>query len=209
MLKGSCPSCGGEMTFVSKVSLYAVCPWCSSLVMRKDLALEKIGVVGELQEDGTPIRLGTAGLYQGRPFDVIGRIQLRFPAGYWNEWYLRYGPDRDGWLGETQGIYAVTFKAKVLEAVPSFTAMRPGLKVVLNGEAFEVKDIQDAKCIGGEGELPFEIESGYEAPVVDLGTGGPRCATIDYSETPPLVFVGEYQEFDRLQLRNLRELEGW
>ena len=34
-------------------------------------------------------------------------------------------------------------------------------------------------------------------------------ATIDYSETPPLVFIGEYMEFDDLHFSNLRQFDGW
>ena len=43
----------------------------------------------------------------------------------------------------------------------------------------------------------------------DLESKTDRFATIDYSEPEPLVFVGEYQDFDQLELTHLREIEGW
>ena len=36
-----------------------------------------------------------------------------------------------------------------------------------------------------------------------------RFATIDYTETPPLLFLGEFVEFESLRLVNLKEFEGW
>ncbi len=209
MIQGNCPSCGVQITFKSKISLYRVCPSCSSFVLRKDLDLERIGVIAELQDDGTPLRLGTCGRFKGRSFEVVGRIQLQFPAGYWNEWYLSFPENKDGWLGETQGLYGVNFLTPVLTPVPAYEQMTPGKKVQINNEVFEVKDIEAATCIGGEGELPFAIESDYVAPVVDLGSPSTRFATIDYSETPPIVFIGDWCEFDQLEFTNLREVPGW
>ena len=80
---------------------------------------------------------------------------------------------------------------------------------MLDRRPFELVDIQNARCIAGEGELPFRVGAGYEAPVADLQGSGRTFATIDYSETPPLVFVGQYAEFDDLALTGLRELDGW
>ena len=43
----------------------------------------------------------------------------------------------------------------------------------------------------------------------DLRTSSGEFATIDYSENPPLLFLGRAVEFDELHLKNLREFEGW
>jgi hypothetical protein len=43
----------------------------------------------------------------------------------------------------------------------------------------------------------------------DLRTEDGRFATLDYSEDPPLLFMGETVDFASLQLRNLRQFEGW
>jgi hypothetical protein len=171
--------------------------------------IELIGHVGDLQDDASPLQLGTRGRWKGRRFDVVGRIQLQFPAGYWNEWHLNFEGDQSGWLGEAQGTYVVTTLTPALGRLPDHGALKAGQPVQVNGENMTVKDIQVAMCIGGEGELPFKIEGGYMAPVVDLGTAGRRFATIDYSEDPPLLFLGESAEFDELQFENLKPLEGW
>lgn len=43
----------------------------------------------------------------------------------------------------------------------------------------------------------------------DLRTPGRAFATLDYSETPPLLFTGEWVEFEELNLKGLRQFEGW
>jgi hypothetical protein len=39
---------------------------------------------------------------------VVGRIQLRYSAGIWNEWYLLFDDGATGWLGDSSGMYTIT-----------------------------------------------------------------------------------------------------
>jgi hypothetical protein len=32
---------------------------------------------------------------------------------------------------------------------------------------------------------------------------------VDYSEEPPLLFLGQFVDFGSLQMKNLKEFEGW
>jgi len=116
---------------------------------------------------------------------------------------------RWGWLGEAQGTYAISFLTEFSEKPPAFEELRVGQQLKLESRLFEVRDLQTAQCIGGEGELPFRVGPGYQAPVADLLGNENTFATIDYSEDSPLVFMGEYVEFDQLQLSGLREFDGW
>ena len=168
--------------------------------------------VSHLQEDSSPIQLGTKGRHQGVGFEVVGRIQLKHERGYWNEWYV-WTSDGDGaWLGEAQGHYVFTRLVEGWEGAPDFQNLTAGRKLQLDGvsrDVFWVVDKQQSRCIGGEGELPFKVRDGYEAPVVDLASHGRAFATLDYSENPPLLFFGQQATFDELELENLRDLEGW
>ena len=74
---------------------------------------------------------------------------------------------------------------------------------------YEVTTITRARYRGVEGELPFEYWDKTEMFFVDLETSDGRFATIDYSESEPLLFLGETVEFEDLQLKNLRRFEGW
>lgn len=205
----NCPSCGAPVVFQSAASVMAVCEYCSSTLVRHDLDLENIGKMAQLQADGSPLQLRAEGRYQGESFTVVGRIQLRFEKGLWNEWHLLFDDQRSGWLGESAGIYAVSFLTEVGEKIPKFEELQPGESVTLKKASYEVTDVEKAFCVGGQGELPFQIGPGYEAPVADLAGSAKRFATLDYSEEPPLVYMGEYVEFEELHFSGLREIDGW
>ena len=209
MVTANCPSCGAPVQFKSAASILAVCEYCRSTLVRHDINVEDIGKMAELKLDGSPLQLGAQGRYRGINFVVVGRIQLRFDAGIWNEWHLFFDDGRSGWLGEAQGNYAVSFLTQVSGYVPPFDTLNVGKKVQLKGQWFEVQNLESAHCISGEGELPFKVGAGYDAPVADLLGEKNAFATLDYSEDTPLVFMGEHMEFDALHFSGLRQFDGW
>ena len=182
----------------------AVCEYCRSTLIRRDADVENIGKMAELLEDASLIRLGTEGRYRGMHFAVIGRIQLQYAQGLWNEWHLLFDNQRNGWLSDANGDYTVTFLSKVQETLPAFSQVKAGMTVPLNGEPFTVTDIESGKCIAGEGELVFKVGAGFVAPSVDLRSAR-NFASIDYSEEIPMLFMGASVDFADLQLSNLRD----
>lgn len=207
MIERKCPACGAMVPFRTSILLLAVCPFCRSLVQRRDLDLEKLGESAQLQADGTPIQIGARGVYRAAPFEVVGRVQLRTPRGFWNEWSLMFADGRQGWLGEAQGSYAVSFK--IDQSVPALSALRLEAKIELNGRVFYVREIVEAVYLAAEGELPFRPPLGKTAPSVDLIGPEGAFGTLDYSDDPPSVFAGEYQGFDALSFTGLKVFEGW
>ncbi|MBX9724698.1 MAG: DUF4178 domain-containing protein, partial [Candidatus Obscuribacterales bacterium] len=109
MITLSCPSCGAELKFLSKASVFAVCSFCKSTVVRHDMNLELLGKMGELQDELTPLQIGTSGFYMGVNFDIIGRLRVGYEDGFWNEWYCMFSDGRLGWLAQAQGFYAMCF----------------------------------------------------------------------------------------------------
>jgi hypothetical protein len=209
MKEFTCPSCGAPVPFRSAASILAVCAYCSSTLVRHDANLENVGKMAELQEDSSPLQLGAEGRYRGVPFTIVGRIQLRYPQGLWNEWHLLFEDQRSGWLGEAGGVYAVSFLTPVKDRIPGFKDLHPGDVLVLQGQTFEVACLEEAFCIAGRGELSFQVGPGYAAPAVELAGPGNSFAALDYSEEEPLVFLGEYVDFKDLHLFGLREIHGW
>jgi hypothetical protein len=209
----SCPGCGAAVKFVSAASLLAVCSYCRATLLRRDLDVERIGVMAELVADATLLQIGAEGVYRSTHFAVVGRVQVRYDDGGWNEWYLVFDDGRAGWLGEAAGEYTISFEAPLEGRAPAWEALRPGGTLTLAGVTYEITDVRRARVVGGEGELPFRLESGYETAAADLRTDGARFATLDYSETepgtPPRLYTGEVVELADLALRGLRELDGW
>jgi len=200
----NCPSCGAQVNFRAAASIVAVCEYCRSTLLRKGADIENLGKMAELAEDTSLVRLGTEGRYQGVHFAVVGRIQLQYGKGIWNEWHLLYDSGRSGWLGEGYGRTFMTSLRAVKEPVPPFSELKVGSTVKLDGKSFSVAGLETARCVAGEGELPFEVGAGYDVPVADL-YGGAYFATIDYSETPPFVFIGEQVDPATLKLTHTRD----
>ncbi len=204
MKTANCPSCGALVAFRSPASLLAVCEYCRSTLVRHGAEVENLGRMAELLEDASLIRLGTEGKFHGMHFAVIGRIQLQYAQGLWNEWHLLFDNQRSGWLGEANGDYTITFLTPPKEPLLAFGELTAGMTLELIGEPFTVTDIEQGKCIAGEGELLFKVGAGYDAPSADLRSAK-NYATIDYSESPPLLFMGESVSFDDLHFANLRD----
>jgi hypothetical protein len=194
---------------VSAQSLLAVCGYCRATLIRRDLDVEQVGTMAALLEDVTPLRLGAEGVWRGTHFAVVGRLQVRWDGGRWNEWYCVFDDGRGGWLGEAAGEFSVSFETTVAEPLPAWKSLGPGTRVTLGGVAYEVTDRREAEVIGGEGELPFRVDAGWKTATADLRTPTTRCATLDYSDEPPRVYIGEVVDVATLGLRGLRELDRW
>ena len=204
MKTANCPTCGAQVTFRTVASIMAVCEYCRSTLIRSGDDVENIGKMAELLEEASLAQLGTEGKYKGMHFAVIGRVQVQYAQGVWNEWHLLFDNQRSGWLSDANGDYTVTFLSKVPEPLPALADLTAGMEVTLNGEPFTVTDIEHGKCIAGAGELMFKVGAGFEAPSADLRSAR-NFASIDYSEETPLLFLGASVDFADLQFANLRE----
>lgn len=198
-----CPSCGAPVVFRSAASVLAVCEYCQSTLVRQDQALADIGKMAALAEDRSPLQLGASGRYRDQQFSVLGRIQLRYSQGLWNEWFLLFDDQRSGWLSEAGGEYVLSFAEPVQEPIPGFSELQVGQRLHLAGQAWTVTNLEQAECVAGQGELPFRVGPGYPVPAADLRNLR-HFATLDYSESPPLVFVGEAVKFSALAWSGLR-----
>lgn len=211
-MQARCPSCGSFLEFKSSLSSYQVCSACQTLVVRKDVDLQAVGKVAALQPDGSLLRVGTQGVYQGKSFEIIGRIQVSIgdpaaPDVIWNEWHASFSNGTNGWIGEAQGEYFVSFQSSSM-SVPAPSALHLGQVVTVGKERGVVTSVSQATALSLEGELPFVAEPGYTAIFADVSTPSGLSASIDYSESIPLVFEGYWCSFEELKFRGLRSSDG-
>ena len=207
-----CPNCGATIEFLWSSAVQTTCGYCRSILVRHDVDLERVGEVGDLPPDSSPIQRGTRGSWTGRGFEVVGRIIYQYGRGGWNEWHLRFADGKGGWLSDAQLEYAVSELVPEREAPLTLAnASRPQVGKVFDfrGDRYTVTTATKASYRGVEGELPFEYWDKAEVWFVDLRTPGGKFATIDYSESPPLFFAGEFVPFESLRLEELRTFEGW
>ncbi|AKU23214.1 DUF4178 domain-containing protein [Massilia sp. NR 4-1] len=203
----SCPSCGAEVSFRSHASVMAVCEYCNTRVLKDAGAVQNLGKIGSVLEDYSPLCLNASGVLGGRAFTVIGRIQLRYAAGMWNEWYLQFDDGSNGWLGDASGQYTVTTLRKPEGQLPAFEQLAPGKQYVIGKETYTAADIRSAECSGGQGELPFKVGDGWQARVADLRLGE-SFVTLDYSDGPqPQLYHGIAVTLGSMQMQLLRDDE--
>ena len=205
----TCPNCGAAIVFLWSGAVQTTCAYCRSVLVRHDVELERVGVAGDVPLDSSPVQRGTVGTWRGHDFTVVGRIVYEYERGGWNEWHVRFDDGRSGWLSDAQLEWAITELVTPTPELPRDFQLAPGGTLDVAGDRFTVTTVTAARYVTVEGELPFEYWDKGRVNFIDLRTPTARFATIDYSETPPLVFAGEFVEFDALRLQGLREFEGW
>jgi len=207
--KSNCPQCGAPVEFQFSNAVQTTCPYCQSILVRTDVDLKRVGEMGDISMDSSPIQLRTEGVYRNKAFHVVGRIVYLYEGGTWNEWHLAFQDGSSGWLSDAQLDYAISFIVKDPPPLLPTDKITRGAELKFRDSKLYVTTITIAKYGGVEGELPFEHWDRSDSQFVDLRSATRGFATIDYSEEPPMFFVGEAVEFDELKLRNLREFEGW
>ena len=229
-----CPQCGAAVPFQASVTVFATCGFCRSMVVRRDAQVELMGQQAELPPDLSPLQLGTRGEFDGRSFQLIGRVRLTYPEGAWTEWCADFGDDRWGWVAEAQGFFYVSFEVPVpddfpgafeLAAAQATPADRPrlmnfGLAVgreqlpvdrclVIGGASYRVRDRKLTTVQAAEGELTFTAVPGRTAISADLAGEDAHFANAEYSDAGIRLFVGRCCRFEELKFTALRAVPGW
>src|ERR1700712_5914844 len=138
MQQVSCPTCGPPVTFRSAASVMAVCDYCKSTLIKDADAVRNIGKMSDVLEDYSPIQINTSGSIDEAisggsgtiGFLGVGGIQLRYPAGFWNEWYVLDDRGHGAWLSDASGQYVFTRtvdpQTLPMQVMPPFERIRPG-----------------------------------------------------------------------------------
>jgi hypothetical protein len=204
-LQGQCPNCGAPIEFGVGSSLTKVCEYCRATVVRGDRGLESFGQVAELVPTQTLVAVGDEGTLEGRHLRVMGRLQLDYGAGPWDEYLvvLDHGAVW-AWLAYAEGRFILTEQAAVsVEA--SFDELRLEQAVPLAGFDYFVAEKRTMRVLSAEGELPFLVRPGSEHRYVDLHGTERRFATLDYEDRTerPEVYMGRFCEETALQVTAL------
>jgi uncharacterized protein DUF4178 len=147
----------------------------------------------------TKLRLGARGRHHGVTFVVRGRLTLRHTSGStWSEWYASFADGRGGWIAPAGGRVLVTFEA----TMPPFRGLKVGKPP---WPAYEVEEKGRARYESAEGVLPFAPPFGETYAYADLLAPDGSFATLDYSEDPPRLFIGEATTLLALQIEPRRK----
>lgn len=220
-LVGACPGCGAEISFRAADSVLAVCEYCSTTSVRQGGSLARVGKMADLFDDHSPLSLGTVGVFEGRSFELVGRLQNRYSQGVWNEWRLVFDDGSVAWLSEDNASYTLSSEQAPTPA-PDFEQLKIGQELTFADTVFRVTYKESATVIAGAGELPFVVGSGYKADVIDLRSADGKIATLDYSDrvtepeqggsqssqasaAGPILYLGRAVQLPDLSLQGLTE----
>ena len=204
--RAACPNCGAPVEFRSAASAFAVCSFCRSSIVRDGAALRRIGQSAELFDDHSPLQLGAAGRFHGEPFTLVGRLQIAYAEGTWNEWHALFDNGRSGWLSEDNGAYVFAFDAPLTAAVPAPADLRAGLAVAVAGQPWSVASVTRAKLLAAQGELPAKPSLEQDFVVADLRNTRGEVGTLDYSApAAPTWSVGRSVALSELALTGLAQ----
>jgi hypothetical protein len=149
--------------------------------------------------------LGLKGEFKGNRFELTGRAQLKHQAGgYWDEWYATFSNGWVGWLAEAQGRFYLTFYQPLPEGktLPSYEGLQLGQFVneIPSQTPLMVQEKGVATSVAADGEIPYQLTPNEESHFADLAGKGNAFATIDYSMSPPWVFVGQQVTLEEIGL---------
>jgi hypothetical protein len=210
-----CPECGAPVR-LRGTTVSAVCEYCNSTVVRTGVDVRLVGKVSALIDNGSPIILNGKGKFDGVPFVIDGRLQVKYERGTWNEWLLSFADGTIGWLADAQGQFAIVKPIdpnQVAGRVPNYHEFLPGQPFRIAGRQVVVVDRRGAAYQGAEGMLPFRAEPGVVFHGVDLRGYAGEFVTLDWGEDPnhnqPTPYVGRAVSLTEIGLFPLRRFEGW
>ena len=132
----------------------AVCSYCQSTLLKDAESVKNIGKMSDLLEDYSPLQITSTGSFQGRNFSLVGRIQLRYEDGIWNEWHALFDDGSSGWMSDASGQYVFTIPEIVLaQDAPAFENIRGG-ELAIRGARFRLRhgiELRSARGTGAEG----------------------------------------------------------
>ncbi len=205
----SCPNCGAPVRFLWAQAVQTTCAYCKSVLVRRDLDLARVGLQADFPLTGSPIQIGTEGKWRGRSFVVVGRVTYQWARGRWNEWHCVLNDGASAWLSDAQLEYAMTVLVHPDGRMPELRNVQVGDLFTWGDGDYTVANVLEAQYVGTEGDLPFATHDRHASTFVDLVSDDGRFATVDGTETPPLLYLGEYVSFDDLALKHVRLFEGW
>jgi ribosomal protein L37AE/L43A len=203
--RAPCPGCGAPVDFRSAQSVYAVCSFCHSTVVRSGEVLSRIGKMAELFADYSPLQMMSAGRFDGAAFTVVGRQQFKSEAGVWSEWHVALQDGSSAFLSEDNGHYVFSKPMALLQPAPPALALRIGAVTAVGGVSYSVAFNGQVTLIAAEGELPRLSPPGTAFAMAELRSEQGAVLSLEYDSDPPGASLGRAVRLEDLALTGLRD----
>jgi hypothetical protein len=186
----ACPTCGAEHSLRNPGITVVVCTYCSATIYREEAAL-RAGKKSMVAEPRSNLRVDKQGTVGGQSVTLIGRVQFEHATGRWDEWVVEEIGSELLWLVEDEKTYVLEHEFHG-DLPVDVEALQVGQVFELEGGRFEVREIGEGRCVGGEGQLPRGIQPGERYRFIDcIELAGNRVVSIEAGPDGHDVFVGE------------------
>lgn len=177
--------------------------------MRDGDTLSRIGKMAELFNDFSPLQLQASGVWQGRNFTLVGRLQYRYAQGTWTEWYAVLDDGKPAFLSEDNGAYVFSLPTSLKREVPPAQSFRVGATTAINAKPFSVASNEGVSLLSAQGELPRLPALGAPFAMVELRSADGNVLSIDYGMVAgggaPALSLGRAVLLDELKLSGLKD----
>ncbi len=195
-----CPTCGGEVPLYNRFSHVVVCPFCQSTLIYGEEALRVKGKQSVLPPSRLPIKVGLQGKIQGKDFIILGRIRYQWERGYWDEWFIGFDDGSFAWLTEEDGEIMLENVGKFPKNFINWEKTQVGENLQLLEKSWKVLEKNTAVCIGGEGQLPFELVPQERIYYLELESEDGTFGTYEIDEDGARLFYGNLIPFKDLNI---------
>lgn len=200
-----CPSCGAANSVTNPGVLMRICDYCkTAMYWDKESVLRAGNKSLDLPPSGR-FKVGATGKLRERSFTVLGRLAYAHEKGTWSEWFVEMQDGAIMWLTEDEGELFLETPLKLTSPVPAHQELKAGMQIALNDKIGVVEEIGEARCIGGEGQIPFQVEIGETYPYADgSGVDGSFSFGLEYDNQTgePSAFIGKILDIKDSKVRS-------
>lgn len=195
----SCPSCGGPLKIESAFTTTVVCPYCGASLLIRDTEIDITGKTAKLAAYPSRFSIGASGTVKGRGFHVLGRVRYQNSDGFWDDWFVEFDNQQPGWITEDEGDLTLGFKSRLTSPLPPFDQIHVGTFIPLNNDRVFVSEKDQARVLGGEGQLSGMFIPGRALQYLG-GNAGSRAIRILWQENGIELYTGDPLEFNDVKI---------
>jgi hypothetical protein len=189
-----CPSCGAGNVVTNPGVLMKICDFCKTAIYWDKSSALRAGNKSLDLPESPRFKVGATGKIKGRRFTVLGRLTYAHEHGTWNEWFIELGGGDIRWLAEDEGELFLEKPLQLASPVPAYADLLAGMQIKLNDRVGVIEELGQARCIGGEGQIPFVVEIGETYPYADgAAADGSFVFGLEYDAQSgaPTAFIGQ------------------
>jgi len=112
-----CPSCNSSLVFKHVASNYHVCSNCDSVIQRDANDSVVATKQGSFINTISPIQIGSCGVWQNKPFEIIGGVRCWMQETVFHYWTILFSDNTIGLLSEGYGLYTICIETKLNQVI--------------------------------------------------------------------------------------------